>query len=94
MFNCTQDNCIIEEIVVKYAKENLILANIFMKSSFVTRFLTDEKETIIDYVAKSGGLLGLAMGFSVVSLAEILHCIISIISEYTKRVWKTKLICY
>ena len=36
-----------------------------------------------------GGLLGLCMGFSVVSLAELLHCVVTIISEYTKRMWKT-----
>ena len=63
-------------MVVKYAKENLILANIFMKSPFVTRFLKDEKEGIVAYVAKSGGLLGLAMGFSVVSCFEIVYYIL------------------
>ena len=76
LYNCTSNHCLIEEMVIKYARENLVLANIFMKSPFVTRFLKDEKEGLTAYVAKSGGLLGLAMGFSVVSCFEIIYYIL------------------
>ena len=76
VLNCTLEKCVVEEMVADYARENLILANIFMKNPFATRFLKDEKYGIIDYVAKSGGLLGLAMGFSVVSFFEIIFYLI------------------
>ena len=77
MFNCTTQSCPIEDVIVKYAKENLILANVFMKSPFVTRFLKDEKGNVIDRVARIGGLLSLGMGFSIVSCLEIIFYLLS-----------------
>ena len=79
MFNCTLEACPIEDLIVKYARENLIVANVFMKSPFVTRFLKDQKDDIIDYVARAGGLLGLTMGFSIVSCFEIIFYLLSVI---------------
>ena len=81
MFNCTMENCTIEDIVVRYAKENLILANVFMKTPFVTQFLKDQKENIIDYVARAGGLLGLCMGFSFVTGFEVIFYFFSGLSS-------------
>merc|ERR1719273_1160910 len=44
-------------------------------------FMKDEKITKTSYIANSGGLLGLCMGFSLVSAAEILyHCLFGLIS--------------
>ena len=43
--------------------------------------MKDEKFTKTDYIANSGGLLGLCMGFSLVSAAEIVyHCVIGVFS--------------
>ena len=39
----------------------------------VTRILRDEKTPIIAFVANTGGLMGLCMGFSLVSVFEILY---------------------
>ena len=45
------------------------------KDPVVTRIMRDEKITIISFVANTGGLLGLCMGFSLVSVFEIIfHC--------------------
>ena len=62
----------IEYQVYKYARENLAIINIFIKESYTKRFRKTEKMSRISYIASSGGLLGLCMGFSFVSLAEIL----------------------
>merc|ERR1719282_1815031 len=46
---------------------------------FPKRLRKTEKMSRIAYIASSGGLLGLCMGFSFVSLAEILyHCFICV----------------
>ena len=93
VFNCTMENCTIEDIVVRYAKENLILANVFMKTPFVTQFLKDQKENIIDYVARAGGLLGLCMGFSFVTGFEVIFYFFSGLSSglpYQKKVKRVK----
>lgn len=59
--------------VYQYAKDNLVLFNTFIKDPYVKKFLRDEKITWISYIANAGGLLGLCMGFSLVSGAEIVY---------------------
>ena len=63
----------IETEVYQYAHENLAIINIFIKESYTKRFRKAEKMSRISYIASSGGLLGLCMGFSFVSLAEIAY---------------------
>ena len=50
--------------------------NIFIKDPYAKRFQKDEKITKTSFIANSGGLMGLCMGFSLISAAEILfHCV-------------------
>jgi hypothetical protein len=73
--NCTSHGCPIEDVILTYARENLVMFNIFIKDPYAKRFQKDEKITKTSYIANSGGLLGLCMGFSLISGAEILfHC--------------------
>ena len=52
---------------------------------YAKKFMKDEKFTKTDYIANSGGLLGLCMGFSLVSAAEIIyHCVIGIFSPFCR----------
>ncbi len=62
----------------KYARENLLLANIYIKDPAVTMIRRDQKIPIIWFVANVGGILGLCMGCSLVTLFEVLHHIILI----------------
>ena len=49
----------------------------FLQEPYTKRFRKTEKMSRTAYIASSGGLLGLCMGFSFVSLAEIAyHCFI------------------
>ena len=61
------------ELLHKYAKENLLWLNVYVKDSFATRIIRDERMTRTSFVANVGGLLGLCMGFSLVSVAEIFY---------------------
>jgi len=82
-FNCTpyQYDCPVVEAILDYAKANLVMFNIFIKDPYAKRFMKDEKITKTAYIANSGGLLGLCMGFSLVSAAEILyHCLFGLFS--------------
>lgn len=70
-----------EDSILSYARENLVMFNIFIKDPYAKRFQKDEKITKTSYIANSGGLLGLCMGFSLISAAEILfHCFFGIYS--------------
>ena len=44
-----------------------------IKDPYVKKFIKDEKITRISFLANAGGLLGLCMGFSVISVAEIIY---------------------
>ena len=63
----------LEEDIFRYAKHNLAVVNVYIKDPVVTRILRDQKIPIIAFVANTGGLLGLCMGFSLVSLFEIVY---------------------
>ena len=65
----------IKKSVNHYAKENVAKVNIYLRDPFVKRIVREEKISIITFIGSVGGLLGLFMGFSVVSLFEILYLI-------------------
>ena len=50
-----------------YARDNLLWLNVYVKDSFATHIVRDERMTRTSFVANVGGLLGLCMGFSLVS---------------------------
>ena len=60
-------------VLYEYARKNLLWLNVYVKDSFATRIVRDERMTRTSFVANVGGLLGLCMGFSLVSVAEILY---------------------
>ena len=57
----------------QYMTENLIRVHIYINSPFVKQFVRAVDTTLISYIANIGGLMGLCMGFSFVSLAEIIY---------------------
>ena len=59
--------------IFKYSRDNLALVNIYIKPPVVTRILRDQRIPIIWFVANCGGILGLCMGFSIVTVFEVLH---------------------
>ena len=59
--------------VSRYARENLALVNVYIKDPAVTQVLRDQKVPLIWFVANIGGILGLTMGMSLVTIFEIMH---------------------
>ena len=72
----------LEEDIFQYAKKNLAVVNVYIKDPVVTRIMRDQKIPVIAFVANTGGLLGLCMGFSLVSLFEILYHLIGSFNNY------------
>jgi hypothetical protein len=54
------------QMLYEYAKDNLLWLNVYVKDSFATHIVRDERMTRTSFVANVGGLLGLCMGFSLV----------------------------
>jgi len=69
--------------IYRYSRDNLALVNVYIKNPVVTKIRRDQKIPLIWFVANSGGILGLCMGFSMVTVFEVLHyigsCVVKII---------------
>ena len=61
------------------------MLHVFIKEPYVKRYVKEEKMPIISYIANIGGLLGLWLGFSIITWVEMLyHVLNSIISIIIK----------
>ena len=56
-----------------YAQQNMALVSLYYREPFVTVLLVDEDTSYMDLIAGIGGLLGLCMGFSFVTIGEICY---------------------
>ena len=65
------NNTLLEEMV-KYGRKNLAVVRVMIQSPYVTRIKRDVSMTFTTYVANSGGLLGLCVGFSFISGIELI----------------------
>ena len=54
-----------------YSRANLIKLQMYIKDPYVSRYLTQEKITEMSFVGGIGGILGLFLGFSFISAAEL-----------------------
>ncbi|XP_035782625.1 pickpocket protein 28-like [Anopheles albimanus] len=57
----------------KYAKENLALVYVFVKDTYYRSFTKGELVGFTDFLSNVGGLLGLFLGFSIISLIEVIY---------------------
>ena len=80
-FNSVFNSChssrdaLIKEIY-QYVRENIAIVNIYIQPPVVTRIIKGERIPNIWFIANCGGILGLCMGFSLVSAFELLHFIV------------------
>ena len=79
------DTSALEDDIFFYAKKNLAVVNVYIKDPVVTRILRDQKIPIIAFVANTGGLLGLCMGFSLVSVFEVLYHLLGAAHVWWKK---------
>ena len=62
-----------KRLLVAYAKENTALVTSFLSTPFTQIIGVDENTSVIDAISSMGGLMGLFMGFTMVTLAEIIY---------------------
>ena len=53
--------------VYDYGRKNLAFMHVMVQSPYVTVFKRDVAMSALTYIANTGGLLGLCLGFSIVS---------------------------
>jgi hypothetical protein len=71
-----QSNSSISQFMYNYAKNNFAMLRVFIKDPYYTSIKCDEQIPLILFLGNASGLVGLCLGFSLVSIFEILyHCI-------------------
>jgi len=61
------------DFLLNYAKENLSVLNIYFRDPYYTKFVKDENIPVISFIGNAGGLLGLCLGMSFVSIFELFY---------------------
>ena len=90
LLNCTESNCAIEDTVLNYARKNLVMFHVLIKDPYSQRYRRDEKIAITSFIANLGGLLGLWLGFSWISGAEIVfHISRGVFASLSRKIKNT-----
>ena len=76
----------------QYGRQNLALIHVMVQSPYVTKIKRDVAMPFITFVANSGGLLGLCIGFSFISAVEILFWICCFCNIGIKKMCKKNII--
>ena len=67
----------ISKFLFDYASKNLAIVKIFIKDSYYTRYIKSEELTLLSCIANAGGLIGLCMGLSFISIFEIIYYLLN-----------------
>ena len=62
-----------------YASKNIAVLKIFLKDPYYTNTIRDRQITLINFVGNTGGLVGLCLGLSFISLFEGMYHIFNFI---------------
>ena len=65
-----ENNKKIVDFILKYAKENIAMVRLFVRDPYYTSIKRDVEMTLSSFLGNAGGLVGLFMGFSLISLIE------------------------
>ena len=74
--NNTLRNSTLENEMYQYGQKNLAHVKLMIQSPFITKIKRDVTMTFTDYIANTGGLLGLCLGFSFISGVEVIFWIL------------------
>ncbi len=70
----TSPQCIkVSQFIFNYAKDNFAVLKIFINYPFYTSIKRDEEMSTLSFIANAGGLLGLCLGMSFVSITEVVY---------------------
>ena len=65
------NNTLINELY-QYGRDNLALVHVVIQSPYVTKIKRDIEMTFTSYIANTGGIIGLCLGFSFISGFELI----------------------
>ena len=63
----------LKDFMFRYAKDNVVKISIFFNDPVIKKIIRDLKLSLIMFLANVGGILGLAMGASIITLFEFFY---------------------
>ena len=69
----------------QYGRDNLALIHIVIQSPYVTKIKRDVEMTFTSYIANTGGIIGLCLGFSFISGFELIFWFCCCCREFKKK---------
>ena len=76
----------------QYGRQNLALVHVMVQSPYVTKIKKDVAMSFVTFVANSGGLVSLCIGFSFISAVELLYWICCICNIGIKKLLNKNLV--
>jgi hypothetical protein len=70
-------NLQVSEFLFDYASKNLAFVKIFFRDPYYTRYIKNEQISVLSFIANAGGLLGLFLGMSFLSIFEIVYHVVN-----------------
>lgn len=78
------------DLVVLYAKENVAVVKVFYKEPYYTSVVKSEEISFNSFIGNTGGLMGLCMGMSFVSVAEFVYHVLRFSSSAASKRSRSK----
>ena len=72
-FDDKEESDLFVKEIINYASKNLALVTIYIREPFTEKIVIDREITPFSFVSDIGGLMGLFMGFSLVSMVEVIY---------------------
>jgi hypothetical protein len=72
------ENPTVSNFIYEYARNNFIVLQVYISDPYYTLFKREEQVPYITFISNTGGLLGLCMGMSFISIFEIVYHFLNI----------------
>ena len=64
------NSTVFKENLIKYALENTAKLDVYIRQPFAESIVVDEAQSTISFISNLGGIMGVCMGFSLVSVCD------------------------
>ncbi len=75
------ENNKLANFLLEYSRENLAMIRVLFKDPYYMLIKRDEQMSMLSFLGNTGGLLGLCMGMSLVSIFEIVYHLLRFLND-------------
>jgi hypothetical protein len=75
------------DFLVEYARDNIARLTVYIKEPLYTQIKRDEQMSILSFIGNVGGLLGLCLGLSMISIFEMFYFCLTLLINKLQRIY-------